>query len=226
MGLFGSIGSAISGAWDKVTDTANDAWETVTPWNDETEGALGIGKVTPFGGNGNLFSWETLGDAATLAAMGYGANAAFGGSSGGLFSGGLASDATLSATPTLSEQLAANSVFSPTSTAGAGLLGAAGSGAGSAAGLTGMQKGLLALGGVNALTQGVGMFQQAQAQNQLAKQQQAWNEQQQENYDKTNYMGYTPKYDYQNIIKRGNSDPTYRAGAVSAMNRIKAMRGA
>jgi hypothetical protein len=260
MGLFGGISHALSSVANSVTDVGNNlglgptgalvngvvnikdpidsAWKTITPWNENSEGALGIGKITPWKESGDLVSPSTFADVALLlggayAAGGLGASSGSGGLfSGGVTSGGLAGDAAISTTPTLSESLAANSMFSPSSTAGAGVLSGAGtgSGAGSSAGLfsglTGFQKAALGIGAANTAIQGVGGYMQAQQANELAKQQAAWNAQQQENYDKTNYMGYTPKYDYTGIAQRGNSDPVYRAGAISALNRIKAMRGA
>lgn len=84
MGLFdGGIGDFVS----DIGDTINEGFSSITPWNDESEGAFGIAHITPWNdetegtlGIGKLTPWDSdpsqltssFGDGAALAALIYG----------------------------------------------------------------------------------------------------------------------------------------------------------
>lgn len=270
MGLFGGISKALSSVGNvlgDVKDTVDNTWKDITPWNDNSEGAIGIGKITPWKESGNLLSLSSLADAGLLflgaGAAGYGpASGLFssaGGTGSGLTAGGIKTGGVtsggLTSGSTLSNNLAASSAFSPTAASGDGLipalsgaesssLGGSLSGAldtsvyfnpyapagideftGAGTGLTTFQKALLGATAANAGVQGYNAYATAANNNKLAKQQAEYNAQQQKNYDNTNNVGYTSKYDYSAIQNRASSDPAYYAGVKSAVDRIKAMRG-
>lgn len=259
MGLFSGIKHAISNVADSATDLGNNlvlgptgalvngivdikdpidkTWKTITPWNDNSEGAIGIGKITPWKESGNLVSPSTFADIAAMVGAAYGGASMMGGagtaSTPGLSGGGITSGGVTSGGITNSGALSvgsnpfgvSSSLLGGASSSTPALASGATNSGGLFGGMSGLEKGLLGLGAANSAMQGVGMYMNAQQQNALAKAQDKYNRQQQTNYDNTNNMAYSSKYDYSSIQQKAANDPAYYAGVKSAVDRIKSMRG-
>jgi len=156
MGLFGSISKAVNKVVHKVTPW-NDKSEGVlglnriTPWNDKTEGAFGIGKITPWNSDpSNVFG--VLGDGAALAAIIYGGMAAAGatGTTPGAATPGAAATSTTTAARDLTINPTVTGGVLNANTGGGAMSSTAGGGGGFQSGLGSKLSGLFSGGGSSA----------------------------------------------------------------------------
>jgi len=181
MGLFGSISKAVNKVVHKVTPW-NDKSEGVlglnriTPWNDKTEGAFGIGKITPWNSDpSNVFG--VLGDAAGLAAIIYGGMTAAGAT--GTTPGAAATPgaATPGAAATSTTTAARNLAIRPTMTGGVLSANAGGGSSAAGGGLIGFVKahpivtGMIAAGAIGGVGNYMAAREQAKAQERITDKQ-------------------------------------------------------